>query len=51
MRRGSDAPGGDELRRFENVDGRKIAVFRFALVDVGQGGVGGAQVDADFHVR
>ena len=45
----STRPGGDELRRLEDVDGRKVAVFRFALVDVGQGGVGGAEVDADFH--
>ena len=44
-----DASGGDELGSLENVEGRKIAVFRFAFVDVGQGGVGGAQVDADFH--
>jgi hypothetical protein len=31
------------------VEGRKVAIFRFAFVDVCQGGIGGAQVDADFH--
>ena len=50
MRRASTRPGGDELRRLENVERRKIAVFGFAFVDVGQGGIGGAEVDADFHV-
>ena len=50
MRRGFDASRGDELGRLENVEGRKVAIFRFAFVDVGQGGVGGAEVDADFHV-
>ena len=43
------AAGGHQLRRFENVDGRKIAILGLAVVDVGQGGVGGAEVDADFH--
>ena len=49
MRRASTRPGGDQLRRLENVEGRKVAIFGFAFVDVGQGGVGGAEVDADFH--
>ena len=49
MRRGFDAAGGHQLRRLENVDGRKVAVFSLALVDVGQGRVGGAEIDADFH--
>ena len=44
-----DASGGDQLRRFENVERRKIAVLGLAFVDVGQGGVGGAEVDADLH--
>ena len=43
------ASRGDELGRLENVQGRKVAIFRFAFVDVCQGGIGGAQVDADFH--
>ena len=28
---------------------REVAVFGFAFVDVGKGGVGGAEVDADLH--
>ncbi len=44
-----DAPGRHQLRRLEDVDRREIAVFGLALVDVGQGGIGGAEVDADFH--
>ena len=44
------APGGDQLGRLEDVDGREIAVFGLAFVDVGEGGVGGAEVDADLHV-
>lgn len=47
---GLDAAGGNLLGCFENVNGREIAVFGFALVNVGQGRVGGAQVDANFHV-
>src|SRR5579885_788592 len=39
----------DQLRSFENMDGRKIAVFRFALVDVGESGIGGAEIDPDFQ--
>ena len=50
MRRASTRPARDELGRLENVQGRKVAIFRFAFVDVCQGGIGGAQVDADFHV-
>ena len=50
MRRGSMRPGGDQLGRFEDVDGREIAIFGFAFVDVSEGGVGGAEIDADFHV-
>jgi len=44
-----DASGGDQLRSFEDVDGREVAIFGFAIVDVSQGGVGGAEVDADLH--
>jgi len=44
-----DAPGGHQLRRLEDVDRRKVAVPRLAFVDIGQSGVGGAEVDADFH--
>jgi hypothetical protein len=43
------AAGRDELGRFEDVDGRKITIFGFAFVDVGEGGIGGAEIDADFH--
>ena len=43
------AAGGHQLGRFEDVDGREIAIFGFTFVDVGQGGVGGAEIDADFH--
>src|ERR1022692_2421407 len=43
------AAGGDQLRRFEDVDGGEVAIFGFAFVDVGEGGVGGAEIDADFH--
>ena len=41
--------GGDELGSFEDVDGREVEILGFAWVDVGEGGVGGAEVDADFH--
>ena len=44
-----DAAGRDQLGRFEDVDGREVAIFGFAFVDVGEGGVGGAEIDADFH--
>ncbi len=44
-----DAAGGHQLRRLEDVDRREIAVSGLAFVDVGQRGVGGAEVDADFH--
>ena len=44
-----DAAGGDQLGRFEDVNGGEIAIFGFAFVDVGEGGIGGAEVDADFH--
>jgi hypothetical protein len=37
------------LGRFEDVDGGKVAIFGFAFVDVGEGGIGGAEIDADFH--
>jgi hypothetical protein len=45
------AAGRDQLGRFEDVDGGEIAIFGFAFVDVGEGGVGGAEIDADFHER
>jgi len=41
--------GGDQLGPFEDVDGGEVAIFGFAFVDVGEGGVGGAEIDADFH--
>ena len=44
-----DAPRGHQLRRLEDVDRRKVAVLRLAFVDIGQSGVGGAEVDADLH--
>jgi hypothetical protein len=43
------AAGGDQLGRLEDVDRREIAIFGFAFVDVGEGGIGGAEIDADFH--
>jgi hypothetical protein len=45
-----DASGGYQLRRFEDVHRRKVAVLALALVDVGQRRIGGAEVDADLHV-
>ena len=47
---GLGAAGGDELGRLEDVDGREIAVSGLAFVDVGERGVGSAEVDADLHV-
>ena len=44
-----DASGRDQLRNIEDVNGRKTGVFRFRRVDPGESGVGGAEVDADFH--
>src|SRR5450432_1883026 len=43
------APGRYQLRRLKNMQRRKVAVPGFAFVNVGQGGIGSAQVDADFH--
>jgi hypothetical protein len=43
-----DASGGDQLR-LEDVDGGKSRSSASRFVDVGQRGVGGAEVDADFH--
>ena len=42
-----DAAGGGELGDFEDVDG----CFVVGGVPIGEGGVGGAEVDADFHER
>ncbi len=44
-----DAAGGHQLRGIKDVDGREIEIFGFAGVDIGEGGVGGAEIDADFH--
>ena len=44
-----DAPGGHQLRRLEDVNRRKVAVLGLAFVDIGQSGVGGAEVDPDLH--
>ena len=49
VRRGSDAPGGHQLRGLENPHRREIPFLGFGRVDVGQRGVGGAEVDADVH--
>ena len=38
------------LRSLENMKWRKIPIFRFAFVDISQGRVGSAQVNANFHV-
>ena len=39
----------DDLRRLENVQRRKIAIFCLAFVDVSEGGVGGAEINTDLH--
>ena len=44
-----DAIGRDQLRDIEDVNGWKAGVFRFGGIDPGEGGVGGAEVYADFH--
>src|ERR1700680_4313629 len=37
------------LRNRQNVDGREVKVFAFARIDVRQGRIGSAEVDADLH--
>ena len=44
-----DAPGRYQLRRLKDVQRRKLAVIALAFVDVGQRGVGRAEVDANLH--
>src|SRR5262249_17302627 len=39
----------DQLRRLENVNWRKVAIFSFPFVDVRQCGIGGAEIDPDLH--
>ena len=36
-------------REAEDRDFPPIHIFGFAFVDVGEGGVGGAEIDPDFH--
>ena len=43
-------PGGHQLRRFEDMDRRIVAVLGLAFIDVGQSGIGSSEVDADFHM-
>ena len=43
------APRRHQLRRLENMQRGEIAVFGLTLVNVGQGGIGGAEIDAYFH--